>query len=124
MEVQRRPRRKNRFGSSMTGESMVRILALVAFFVSSHALPATAADARMQFLVSQGQARAAIVVGQGEFYHFVGQELKRYFEAFSGVKLEVLTPRKRARDRRIGGGFWWVDLRATNWCARPRRGNW
>ena len=101
MEVQRRPRRKNRFGSSMTGESMVRILALVAFFVSSHALPATAADARMQFLVSQGQARAAIVVGQGEFYHFVGQELKRYFEAFSGVKLEVLTPeeaRKRPKD--------------------------
>jgi hypothetical protein len=55
----------------------------------------------MGFLVSQGQPRAAIVAGKGEFYNFVAGELQRYFEDFSSVKLEVLTPeeaRKRPKD--------------------------
>ena len=55
----------------------------------------------MGFLVSQGRARAAIVAGNGESYDSVGKELQRYFEAFSGAKLEILTPeeaRKRPKD--------------------------
>jgi len=100
MEGQCRPKGKDRSKSTMTGESRVRILALVAFFVLTFGLSRTA-DASMGSLVSQGQARAAIVAGQGEFYGFVGQELQRYLEAFSGVKLEIVTPeeaRKRPKD--------------------------
>jgi len=76
MEGQCRPKGKDRSKSTMTGESRVRILALVAFFVLTFGLSRTA-DASMGSLVSQGQARAAIVAGQGEFYGFVGQELQR-----------------------------------------------
>jgi len=100
MEGQSRQKGKNHSERAVTGESMVRILALVALFVLSLGLSTTAGGS-MGFLVSQGQARAAIVAGQGEFYRFVGQEVQRYFEAFSGVKLEIVTPeeaRKRPKD--------------------------
>jgi hypothetical protein len=100
MAGQSRPKGKNHSESAVTGESIVRILALVAFFILSLG-PSTTAGESMGFLVSQGQARAVIVAGQGEFYRFAGQELQRYFKAFSGVELEILTPeeaRKRPKD--------------------------
>ena len=64
---------------------------MAALFVFSLGFSITA-GASTGFLVSQGQARAAIVAGQGEFYGFVGQELQRYLEDFSGVKLDIVTP--------------------------------
>src|SRR5438128_4770099 len=51
-------------------------------------------------LVSDGKPDAVIVTGEGEFDRFVAGELQRYFQSFSGAKLDVVSPgqaRERAR---------------------------
>ncbi|MGA9055157.1 MAG: hypothetical protein WB763_01460 [Terriglobia bacterium] len=68
METQCRRNVNHRSESAVMGEGMVRILALLALCVLPPASPAIAAGAPMGFLLWHGQVRAAIVVGQGEFY--------------------------------------------------------
>lgn len=100
MRTQPAPQGESHSESEVSGESNLRILAVVASLVLCLGR-CTSASASLGYLVSRGQARAAIVTGQGEFYQFVGQELQRYFEAFSGTKLEILSPeeaRKKPKD--------------------------
>jgi hypothetical protein len=60
--------------------------ALISILVTA----ALSTEAPAQFLVQSGEARAAIVTGNGSFYRFVAGELQTYFERFTGSKLEIL----------------------------------
>jgi hypothetical protein len=74
---------------------------VIAALISMLVMAALSSEAHGQFLVSGGEARAAIVTGNGSFYRFVGEELQRYFERFTGSKLEILgleEARRRPRD--------------------------
>ena len=69
--------------------------------ISILAMAALATGAQAQFLVREGEAKAATVVGNGAFHRFVAGELQRYFEQFTGSKLEILgveEARQRPKD--------------------------
>lgn len=48
-------------------------------------------------LVSQGQPKAVIVSGTGQLNQFAASEVQRYIEAFTGAKLEIVTPEEARR---------------------------
>ncbi len=60
-------------------------------------------------LVSNGQPKAVIVAGTEESNRFAAAELQRYFEAFTGTKLEIVNPeeaRRRSFKYGLGVGRW------------------
>jgi hypothetical protein len=58
---------------------------------------ALSSQAHGQFLIRNGDARAAIVTGKGSFYRFVAEELQKYIEQFTGSKLEILEAEEARR---------------------------
>lgn len=98
--------RDNRPQRNMPPGGIIRGLSLTLVFLILSGL-STAAGATREFLASQGEARAVIVSGNGEFYHFAAQELQRYFEAFTGARIEIVTP---AQARQTPKDLAWILL--------------
>lgn len=71
----------------------------------THLSLAVTACAHEVMLVSQGQPKAVIVAGDGESNRFAAAEVRHYFEAFTGARLEIVDT---ADAQRRSAGIAWV----------------